>query len=61
MSGEITDPRGKSVEAGCQTGIELLHNPVLNKGTAFTDEERSGMVDKQQTRGTVVSISNAEN
>jgi len=25
------------------TGIELLHNPVLNKGTAFTEEERDAL------------------
>jgi malate dehydrogenase (oxaloacetate-decarboxylating)(NADP+) len=28
---------------GCQTGIELLHNPALNKGTAFTAEERDAL------------------
>jgi malate dehydrogenase (oxaloacetate-decarboxylating)(NADP+) len=28
---------------GCQTGIDLLHNPVLNKGTAFTEEEREAL------------------
>ncbi len=25
------------------TGVELLHDPVLNKGTAFTDEERDAL------------------
>jgi malate dehydrogenase (oxaloacetate-decarboxylating)(NADP+) len=43
MSGEITDPRDELVAAGCPTGVELLHNPVLNKGTAFTDEERDAL------------------
>ncbi|MBN1658184.1 MAG: NAD-dependent malic enzyme [Anaerolineae bacterium] len=28
---------------GCQTGTELLHNPALNKGTAFTAEERDAL------------------
>jgi malate dehydrogenase (oxaloacetate-decarboxylating)(NADP+) len=42
MSSEITNPRGKPVAAG-QTGIELLHNPALNKGTAFTKEERDAL------------------
>jgi malate dehydrogenase (oxaloacetate-decarboxylating)(NADP+) len=28
---------------GCQTGVELLHNPALNKGQAFTEEERDAL------------------
>ena len=26
-----------------QTGADLLHNPALNKGTAFTKEEREAL------------------
>jgi malate dehydrogenase (oxaloacetate-decarboxylating)(NADP+) len=43
MSGETTDPRDKPVASDRQTGIELLHNPALNKGTAFTEEEREAL------------------
>ncbi len=43
MSGEINDRRGRALASACQTGVELLHNPVLNKGTAFTDQEREGL------------------
>ncbi len=34
-------PNPADLEPGAMpTGVELLHDPVLNKGTAFTDEER---------------------
>jgi malate dehydrogenase (oxaloacetate-decarboxylating)(NADP+) len=33
----------ESLAVGCQTGIDLLHNPALNKGTAFTEEERDAL------------------
>ncbi|MEJ2210382.1 MAG: NAD-dependent malic enzyme [Anaerolineae bacterium] len=33
----------KPVAVGCQTGVDLLHNPALNKGTAFTEEERDAL------------------
>ncbi len=31
---------------GTQTGYDLLHNPRLNKGTAFTEAERRSRVSK---------------
>lgn len=35
-----TDKRMTGTEQGFPTGLELLHDPVLNKGTAFTQAER---------------------
>lgn len=35
--------RSEIPRMGLPTGLALLHNPVLNKGTAFTDEERDAM------------------
>ena len=43
MSGEITDPKDEPVAAGELAGVELLHDPALNKGTAFTKEEREAL------------------
>jgi malate dehydrogenase (oxaloacetate-decarboxylating)(NADP+) len=43
MAGEVNDPRGKPGADERQTGVELLHNPALNKGTAFTKEERDAL------------------
>ena len=37
---EVTDSDGKVFSITDQEGTDLLHNPVLNKGTAFTEEER---------------------
>jgi malate dehydrogenase (oxaloacetate-decarboxylating)(NADP+) len=37
----------KIKSSSSQTGVDLLHNPVLNKGTAFTEKER----DKLGLRG----------
>jgi malate dehydrogenase (oxaloacetate-decarboxylating)(NADP+) len=31
----------RTSHTGIPTGVDLLHNPSLNKGTAFTDEERA--------------------
>ena len=28
----------ESLAGHCHTGIDLLHNPALNKGSAFTDK-----------------------
>ena len=30
-------------KTGLPTGVELLHDPFLNKGTAFTQEERAAL------------------
>jgi malate dehydrogenase (oxaloacetate-decarboxylating)(NADP+) len=43
MSGEISHPMDEPASAGAQTGVDLLHNPALNKGTAFTQEERDAL------------------
>jgi malate dehydrogenase (oxaloacetate-decarboxylating)(NADP+) len=43
MSEEENNLGTESRVIGCQTGIDLLHNPVLNKGTAFTEEEREAL------------------
>ena len=33
----------KSIETDFPTGVDLLHDPVLNKGTAFTKAERDAL------------------
>jgi malate dehydrogenase (oxaloacetate-decarboxylating)(NADP+) len=43
MPENTVNPKNKSLAIGCQTGIDLLHNPALNKGTAFTEEERDAL------------------
>ena len=40
MPERFMNQRGASPVTGTQTGVDLLHNPALNKGTAFTEEER---------------------
>jgi malate dehydrogenase (oxaloacetate-decarboxylating)(NADP+) len=43
----MTDKQGnsstQSKAPGRHTGVDLLHNPALNKGTAFTKEEREAL------------------
>ncbi len=36
----MTIERSRPVDSGSQRGVKLLHDPVRNKGTAFTKEER---------------------
>ncbi len=36
-------PGSHSVVPDDQTGVDLLHDPALNKGTAFTEEEREAL------------------
>jgi malate dehydrogenase (oxaloacetate-decarboxylating)(NADP+) len=36
-------PKSHSPVSDYQSGVELLHNPALNKGTAFTKEERDAL------------------
>jgi len=43
MSDEISHPIGEPAPADIQRGADLLHNPALNKGTAFTKEERDAL------------------
>ncbi len=43
MSEEAINLRSEAVALGSQTGMDLLHNPALNKGTAFTEEERDAL------------------
>lgn len=43
MSNPSIDPRYQYAAAGSPRGVELLHTPALNKGTAFTEEERDGL------------------
>lgn len=35
------DPRRASAET--PKGMDILHDPILNKGTAFTEEERDAL------------------
>ena len=37
------DNRGQHAHAGLPTGIALLQDPALNKGTAFTEAERDSL------------------
>ena len=43
MSGKITDLVDEPAAVGRETGVELLHDPALNKGTAFSKEEREAL------------------
>ncbi len=43
MSDHSTDPRDPYTWAGSPRGVDLLHNPALNKGTAFSQEEREAL------------------
>jgi malate dehydrogenase (oxaloacetate-decarboxylating)(NADP+) len=43
MAEEVVNLRKEPLAAGCQTGVDLLHNPALNKGTAFTEAERDAL------------------
>jgi malate dehydrogenase (oxaloacetate-decarboxylating)(NADP+) len=43
MSGKVTDLGDEPAAAGRQTGVGLLHDPALNKGTAFSKEEREAL------------------
>lgn len=36
-------PRGVTASGGAPRGVDLLHDPLLNKGTAFTEEERDAL------------------
>jgi malate dehydrogenase (oxaloacetate-decarboxylating)(NADP+) len=36
-------PRGVTASGGAHRGVDLLHDPLLNKGTAFTEEERDAL------------------
>ena len=33
---------GASIPADSSRGVDLLNRPALNKGTAFTEDERGG-------------------
>ena len=43
MSKETTSTGEGSPVTGYEFGVELLHDPVRNKGTAFTEEERDAL------------------
>ena len=43
MTERVGNSSSQSLEPDCQTGVDLLHNPALNKGTAFTLEEREAL------------------
>jgi malate dehydrogenase (oxaloacetate-decarboxylating)(NADP+) len=43
MSKESISLKSESVSTGGQTGVDLLYNPALNKGSAFTEEERDAL------------------
>ena len=40
MPATKTPPAAEKIVATNKTGMDLVHNPTLNKGTAFTNEER---------------------
>jgi malate dehydrogenase (oxaloacetate-decarboxylating)(NADP+) len=43
MTERVGSSSSQSLLPGYQTGMDLLHNPALNKGTAFTEEEREAL------------------
>jgi malate dehydrogenase (oxaloacetate-decarboxylating)(NADP+) len=43
MPEETVKSRNESVSLNGQTGVDLLYNPTLNKGSAFTEEERDAL------------------
>jgi malate dehydrogenase (oxaloacetate-decarboxylating)(NADP+) len=43
MTDRAESSSSQSLVPGCETGVDLLHNPALNKGTAFTKEEREAL------------------
>jgi hypothetical protein len=43
MSSENANDRDQTHAGDFRTGVELLHDPLLNKGTAFTEEERAAL------------------
>jgi malate dehydrogenase (oxaloacetate-decarboxylating)(NADP+) len=43
MADKVVNPNSRSPGSDCETGVALLHNPALNKGTAFTEEERDAL------------------
>ena len=43
MDSDTSGLRAQHLAAGSPTGADLLHSPVLNKGTAFTEEERDAL------------------
>ncbi len=43
MTEKVESSSSQSLVADCQTGVGLLHNPALNKGTAFSKEERDAL------------------
>ncbi|MBW2445869.1 MAG: NAD-dependent malic enzyme [Deltaproteobacteria bacterium] len=36
----MSDPKSEMARGGQERGVKLLHDPIRNKGTAFTEEER---------------------
>ena len=43
MLSQEMDPKAQYLAAGAPQGLDLLYNPVFNKGTAFTMEERDAL------------------
>lgn len=43
MPDENARTKAQTHTTGFPTGVELLHDPLLNKGTAFTEEERDAL------------------
>jgi malate dehydrogenase (oxaloacetate-decarboxylating)(NADP+) len=43
MTDKVANSRTQSQDPDFETGVDLLHNPALNKGTAFTKEEREAL------------------
>ncbi len=43
MSDQSVDPKIQYAAAGSPRGVDLLHHPALNKGTAFSQKEREAL------------------